>query len=397
MPKASKLSPRAIFLGVILTLATIIAVVSSPTDTQAIPELVVTVGDTVGNPGEQNAVVTVFMSNPFDSVFAFQLWLKIGNPFICEFQVDTVTLYDTLWFVCNEYSGPDCQFWYQQQAEITYWRCDSVDESICVDSSLVPPESSSVAEWTIVADSMYVDIHDEVVGNWDTTGTLLSGWELVESRSVFSGVQEMLITGQADRYSEPGSHPSIAPQQNGVLFRIRADIHNIPDSLEGEDRKSYLYTDAFRQYFRFVTHDSRELGVSDSIRVDTNFYYCEDWVPPDSTSCAKWTKVGGEPYDSVAVDSVTVYYIDTSKVWLFPGSITVLYGQCGQIDGDPQNLVDIGDLTYLIGYLYLEGPEPQPLSAANVDCDPQSIVDIGDLTYLIAYLYLTGPDPCACE
>ncbi|UCC43745.1 MAG: thrombospondin type 3 repeat-containing protein [Candidatus Zixiibacteriota bacterium] len=61
----------------------------------------------------------------------------------------------------------------------------------------------------------------------------------------------------------------------------------------------------------------------------------------------------------------------------------------GNIDDDLQGVVDMGDLTSLISFLFIP-PNEQPacLAAANVDGDPGGLVDIGDLTTLIAYLFI---------
>ncbi len=54
--------------------------------------------------------------------------------------------------------------------------------------------------------------------------------------------------------------------------------------------------------------------------------------------------------------------------------------------------IDVGDVTYLINYLFLGGPEPIPLESGDVNCD--GIVDIADVIYLINYLFIDGPPPC---
>jgi subtilisin family serine protease len=60
----------------------------------------------------------------------------------------------------------------------------------------------------------------------------------------------------------------------------------------------------------------------------------------------------------------------------------------GNIDNDSSGVIDVGDLSYLISYLYQQGPAPFPsLDLANWDCDNSGGVDIADLTGLIAYLY----------
>jgi hypothetical protein len=62
---------------------------------------------------------------------------------------------------------------------------------------------------------------------------------------------------------------------------------------------------------------------------------------------------------------------------------------CGDVDGN--EAVNILDITYLINYLYKDGPAPEMMWAA--DCNGDDLVNILDITYLIAYIYKGGPDP----
>jgi hypothetical protein len=70
----------------------------------------------------------------------------------------------------------------------------------------------------------------------------------------------------------------------------------------------------------------------------------------------------------------------------------------GNVDDDPEELVDIGDVTALIMYLYIPpNPPPPCMEEANVDGDIGVVVDIGDLTELIKYLYIPpNPEPAPC-
>ena len=61
----------------------------------------------------------------------------------------------------------------------------------------------------------------------------------------------------------------------------------------------------------------------------------------------------------------------------------------GDVNAD--GLIDLGDLLYLISYLYKGGPAPDPLEAGDVD--DNGMVDLGDVLYLISYLYKGGPAP----
>ncbi len=62
---------------------------------------------------------------------------------------------------------------------------------------------------------------------------------------------------------------------------------------------------------------------------------------------------------------------------------------CGDVNNDGG--IDLLDITFLIAYLYKEGPVPDSLWAA--DPDGNEIINILDITYLISFLYKSGPEP----
>jgi len=45
----------------------------------------------------------------------------------------------------------------------------------------------------------------------------------------------------------------------------------------------------------------------------------------------------------------------------------------------------------LINYLYRDGPAPDPLEAGDTNSDGQ--INLGDVVYLIDYLFRGGPPP----
>jgi subtilisin family serine protease len=53
---------------------------------------------------------------------------------------------------------------------------------------------------------------------------------------------------------------------------------------------------------------------------------------------------------------------------------------------------DISDVVYLINYLYVNGPAPNPLERGDVNCDGR--INAADVIYLINYLFVGGPSPC---
>ena len=78
---------------------------------------------------------------------------------------------------------------------------------------------------------------------------------------------------------------------------------------------------------------------------------------------------------------------------LIPTSIQITEGvpACGDVnyDGD----INIGDLVYLIGYIFKGGAEPYSLAAADVNCDDKT--NFTDVIYLVEYFFRGGPIPCA--
>ncbi len=71
-------------------------------------------------------------------------------------------------------------------------------------------------------------------------------------------------------------------------------------------------------------------------------------------------------------------------------SILVSSGK-GDVTGDGE--INLGDLVFLMNYLYKNGPAPAPLTNGDVNCDDK--INLGDLVYLINYLYKGGSSPCS--
>jgi hypothetical protein len=61
-------------------------------------------------------------------------------------------------------------------------------------------------------------------------------------------------------------------------------------------------------------------------------------------------------------------------------------------DVNQTGMIDIGDVVFLINYLYRAGSRPIPLESGDCNCDGGS--DVGDVVYLINYLFKNGLPPC---
>jgi hypothetical protein len=63
--------------------------------------------------------------------------------------------------------------------------------------------------------------------------------------------------------------------------------------------------------------------------------------------------------------------------------------KCGDANSDCD--INVLDTSYLIDFLYMQGPQPEPLAAGDANGD--GTVNVFDVTYIVSYLYMTGPAP----
>lgn len=71
------------------------------------------------------------------------------------------------------------------------------------------------------------------------------------------------------------------------------------------------------------------------------------------------------------------------------------YQWSGNVDCDPQQAIDISDLSRLIDFLFISR---SPLCCeGEANCDGSSGIDIGDLSRLIDFLFISGTPPAPCR
>jgi hypothetical protein len=102
--------------------------------------------------------------------------------------------------------------------------------------------------------------------------------------------------------------------------------------------------------------------------------------------------VGDYPVSVFAADLDGDADLDLATSNVDSRSVSILlnctfYGDC---NGD--GVTNVGDVVYLISYLYKGGPAPDPPEIGDVNCD--GVVDIGDAVFLVNYLFKGGPPPC---
>lgn len=347
----------------LLSLVLIIAL--TPAESQAVPAVRLSVGDTTGNPGQNNSVITVYLTNTFDQISAFEVWLQLANPDILEFQTDLDTVVDT-----------------------TYWECTGYIGDSCTDSVGV----TELDDWTV----FHVDTVVAEVGNIDTAGTLISGWQLAITRS-FSGGSDVKVIAAADDPQVPGAAPNIPIQGGGVLFRLLGDIKNIPDT--AENRTVDIIPQPFLDNLSFSRPDGSSIGIITEMVPDTNCYECISWVPPDSEICLGWMKVScsvcSPDCDSSYIRMIEHGLLDTAAIYLIPGALTVNQPPpyiCGDLDDN--GIIDITDLSIMIDNQFLTlTPLLPPPERGDVDCSGGD-VDITDLSVLIDNQFLSLAPLC---
>ena len=139
---------------------------------------------------------------------------------------------------------------------------------------------------------------------------------------------------------------------------------------------------------------------SDGSPIEDALVYAE--ACGEMKGCARSSTEGGYMITGLVPGTYTV---SASKVSYRNGEysepVEVGIGKVGEIDIELSSIqigdvntdgeIDIGDVVYLINYLFKSGPAPRYSTAGDANCD--SVVDVGDVVYLINYLFKDGPPP----
>ena len=97
-----------------------------------------------------------------------------------------------------------------------------------------------------------------------------------------------------------------------------------------------------------------------------------------------WTDQGSYQIKVIAKDENGVF-----SEWSDKLTVAIFEYIRGDANGD--GVIDIADVVYLIDYLFIDGPAPDPLWVGDCNCD--DVVNIADVVYLINYLFTGGPPP----
>ncbi|HUV29514.1 MAG TPA: S8 family serine peptidase [Acidobacteriota bacterium] len=191
-------------------------------------------------------------------------------------------------------------------------------------------------------------------------------FDLADNFSAFSSGATFVIDTEA-----PALPTLVLPENDAVLDTDSVSIIWRPDQpAPHEESPEYYYLHVSNRP-DFVDFSTFQGYIWDTVKV----------LPPSALEEGRTYWWRAKAFDSAGF----------STEYSQPFSFGYHTFTCGDVDGNREG-PDIGDLTYLIGYLFVDGPEPVPYEAGSVDCD--ELVDIGDVTYLIGFLFIDGPDPC---
>ncbi len=230
-------------------------------------------------------------------------------------------------------------------------------------------------------DTLRILLHGPLppIFGFDSTGS--GALDIMEI--VYTGTTPSLWEASAAGYY--GQHVNLAKT---TLPNMAPMFVNVPDTLINVCYGGFNYT--------FTAHDS------DTPPDDIQFHIVSGPGQINPTT-GEWSYIplcldtGGYEHFLVLCVSDVAHPCPQSDTTLHVRVVLVL-DSLPPIQGDANNsgVVNIIDVSYLIGYLYKHGPAPMPLAAvADVNVDHN--VDILDIGYIISFLYRAGPKPLCLD
>lgn len=147
--------------------------------------------------------------------------------------------------------------------------------------------------------------------------------------------------------------------------------------------------------FNGTPSDSFYNIIQDPLFVDTLYFElscnspCIDagdpnhYMPPDSGGCK--IDMGFQEYPYILGDA-------NSDGFVSPDSSKRINPRTHLQSAQRESWVNVGDILFIINYLFMNGPSPCPLHSADTNCDGR--IDIADIVCLLNYLFRQGPLPC---
>jgi hypothetical protein len=154
-------------------------------------------------------------------------------------------------------------------------------------------------------------------------------------------------------------------------------------------------------YIDYVVVDKQGNAYVAGTTRDANYKDVLLTMKYDSTGNMAWARIYNSPeaisnnLSGLAIDDSENVYA-TGSLYINPplnyDYVTIKYSTfpSGDVNGD--GVRDIGDIVFLINYVFYGGPQPNLIESGDCNCD--GVVDIGDIVFMINYVFYQGEEPC---